>query len=151
MGSVTTRALLTALFCPRAWPGGGSVNGQSVSSSGQPAASSPGGSTASTPAGGKTKTATKTTGHRVTFRMRCSGGKPRMTVTGPDRRRVRIVRFYIDGKRRGTDGRAPFLARVTRSALARGSRLRAKVTFRDKVTVTRSVRAKRCGSSRAKK
>lgn len=57
----------------------GSVNGSPVTANGQPA----------------TKTAPGVARHRVSLQMRCSSGRPAMTVRGADRGRVRRVVFSV--------------------------------------------------------
>ncbi len=89
----------------------------------------------------------KTT-HRVALRLRCRNGHPQMRIIGTDRSRVRRAVFFIGVKKAGTDRRSPFTARVPLSKAKPSIRLKAVVTFKDRVKRTVRVRSHACRPAR---
>jgi hypothetical protein len=118
----------------------GSVNGKPVTSNGQPVTkpvTKPIPKPVPTPAAGAAR-------HRVSLQMRCSRGRPVMTLTGADRGKVRRVAFSVGAGRAVTDRRGPFAAGVSLAAARHRVRLKAVVTFKDGAHRTVTVRAHPC-------
>lgn len=83
-----------------------------------------------------------------TKRAYASGATVPLEVRASHRRRVRSVRFYVNGRRVGTDRRAPFRDRIDSSRLRRGShRLRAVARLRGgkRVSARKRLRVRRPG------
>ena len=89
---------------------------------------------------------------RLRLRTRCvrlkrpTRVRVRATVVGSDLRRVRRVRFFVAGRKRGNDGRRPFLATVAprRGRAMRAPEMTARVTLKDGRVVAVRAPLRRC-------
>lgn len=85
---------------------------------------------------------------RCIRRARSKGFRVRARVAGPDVRLVRRARFFVAGRKRAVDGRAPFVATV---APRRGTRkapgLVVRVTLKGARVQSLRARLRRCGAA----